>query len=97
MLPGGSVGARHLRESKVAEFRKDFRIEGSTNLRSAEYRRHLRADEILCPRAGTAAGAATSKARSLRYEEVAAHGQGPGGLESELRSQDHGVRILIAR
>ena len=43
------------------------------------------------------AGAAASGPGRLRHEEGAAHRQGAGGLEPERRSQDNGVRVLVAR
>ena len=37
MLPGGTVGARHLRQLRLAELRQDFRIERAAGLCAAEY------------------------------------------------------------
>ena len=82
---------------KLQSFAKTSGSKGLQIYVPLNIRCHLRPDEILCPRAGPTAGAATSATRRLRHEEVAAHQQGPGGLESERRSQDHRVRVLATR
>src|SRR5205807_8268601 len=69
MLPGSSVAARHLRTFPIAELSQDFWLEGTADLCSSEHSDQLRRDQALRPRAGTTAGAGSSRSGCFRHEE----------------------------
>src|SRR2546429_199566 len=97
MRAGWPLGARSLRSLRTAEFSQDVRIEGASDLRSAEHENDIRADEVFRTRAGPSARARAFRTGCLGYEEGRAQQQSIRRLEPERSAQDDDLGLLSAR